>query len=82
VYRWALKTEFWTAGTNKGCPGSYEWCSKNAKLSNKEARWKSGFPAAGENCVHATFYDRDSGENSSIATADCTEVKRFVCEVK
>jgi len=77
---WALKKDFWTSATSKGCAGTFEWCSKSQKLDSKETRWKSGHPKAEESCVYVTFFEKGSSENSSLGTALCAEKKQFICE--
>jgi len=79
-YDWALKKDFWTSGTSKGCAGTFEWCSKGEKLDLKESRWIMGRPQPEESCVFANLLESTSG-NSSFGTALCTEKKQFICEV-
>jgi len=81
-YPWALKKEFWTTGTSKGCAGRFEWCSKSEILNMREARWKIGHPKAEESCVFISLFEKKTGENSSLATAACTEKKQFICEAR
>jgi hypothetical protein len=79
-YLWAIEKEFWTSGTSTGCAGNFEWCSKNTKLSQGEAQWKIGHPLPGEGCVTVTFFEKLSGKNSYLATAPCSESKKFICQ--
>jgi len=80
-YNWALDSDLWTSGANKGCVAAYQWCSNARDFENKETRWANGFPVEEENCVYVNIHDHVSPKTSSLGTAMCTEKKRFVCEV-
>jgi len=77
---WALKKEFWTSGTSKGCAGNFNWCGKNIKLDKNDTRWKIGHPKPEESCVAVSFFEKTSGEVSYLSTALCTDKKQFICE--
>jgi len=81
-YQWALKKEFWTTGTSKGCTGTFEWCSKKKKLDMREARWLTGHPKAEESCIFISLFEKISGQISSLGTSVCSEKKQFICEAR
>jgi len=66
----------WLSGTDKDCEGNYQWCSIGRKFVNKEMKWKSGHPIAELDCVYL-----ESG-TQLLASANCSEQKNFLCEVK
>lgn len=80
-YYWALDKDFWTSGTSKGIPGSYQWCTNGKGFSERETRWTTGHPLPGENCVTIALFEKATGKNSTLATATCSDAKQFICEV-
>jgi hypothetical protein len=77
---WALEKDFWTSGTSSGCAGTFEWCSKTSRFAREENMWRDGHPVGEEACVTIKLFDKVSGENSSLATSPCQEIKPFICE--
>ncbi|XP_059489056.1 uncharacterized protein LOC132204526 [Neocloeon triangulifer] len=70
--------DWWVSGSDINCDKNFQWCSINRAFVESEIKWKSGHPKAGLDCVYVEI------RNSSIllATADCKEKKRFLCEVR
>ncbi|CAB3387046.1 Hypothetical predicted protein [Cloeon dipterum] len=68
--------DFWLSGTDLGCPSDFWWCSLNRGFDNSELKWKAGHPKSG--CVYL------ESRNGSVllATADCTEKKKYLCEAR
>jgi len=64
------------AGTDKDCDGKHRWCSIDKNFVSKEVKWKTGHPKLELDCVYL--------ENAThfLATADCSEEKNFLCEVR
>ncbi|XP_065342023.1 uncharacterized protein LOC135940859 [Cloeon dipterum] len=74
--------DFWTSGTNRGCPGAHFWCSENEKLNKEEiANWKNGkMPSeSSDQCIFINL--SNSTLNETYLGADsCTKQKQFLCE--
>jgi hypothetical protein len=78
--------EFWTSAMDAGCgKNGRGWCSRDAAtVLPAQVTWRDGHPnaALGE-CVNLNLRNV-SGDNvtTQIASANCSEVKRYVCEVR
>ncbi|XP_059488803.1 uncharacterized protein LOC132204352 [Neocloeon triangulifer] len=74
--------DFWTSGSNAGCPGPQFWCSENDKLIKDEiANWKDGkFPTEkAEMCIFLNLSNTTVNE-TYLGEESCTVEKPFVCE--
>ncbi|CAB3372998.1 Hypothetical predicted protein [Cloeon dipterum] len=74
--------DFWTSGTNRGCPGAHYWCSANDKLNKAElANWKNGqMPSeSADQCMFINLSNSTLSE-TYLGAASCTEQKPFLCE--
>ncbi|XP_065346444.1 uncharacterized protein LOC135943710 [Cloeon dipterum] len=69
-----LNANFWTSGTENGCPGAFGWCAENKLVRN--AMWARNEPRNGSHCIAATV----SSTNTTLMTADCRLALRFICE--
>ncbi|CAB3388505.1 Hypothetical predicted protein [Cloeon dipterum] len=70
--------DFWISGTNVDCPSTFRWCSRNLDFIDSELKWKAGHPVSGLGCVYLEV------RNGSVllATADCSENKTFLCDIR
>ncbi|XP_065345303.1 uncharacterized protein LOC135942891 [Cloeon dipterum] len=71
-----LNANFWTSGTENGCPGAFGWCAENKLVRN--AMWARNEPRNGSHCIAATV----SSTNTTLMTADCRLALRFICETR
>ncbi|XP_065341970.1 uncharacterized protein LOC135940828 [Cloeon dipterum] len=74
--------DFWTSGTNRGCPGSHFWCSDDEKLNKEEiANWKNGIlpSESADQCIFINLSNSTLSE-TYLGAASCTEQKPFLCE--
>ncbi|XP_065340561.1 uncharacterized protein LOC135939885 [Cloeon dipterum] len=72
---------FWTSGTDLDCKGNYRWCSVDRAFVKSEVRWANIKPIVkSERCVTIQMSDMET--NTALQTADCSAIKRFVCEVR
>ncbi|XP_065342115.1 uncharacterized protein LOC135940912 [Cloeon dipterum] len=82
AYPYQCGRDFWTSGTNRGCPGAYFWCSESEKLNKEEiANWKNGkVPSeSADQCIFINL--SNSTLNETYLGADsCTKLKPFLCE--
>ncbi|XP_065343093.1 uncharacterized protein LOC135941463 [Cloeon dipterum] len=82
VYPDQCGRDFWTSGTNRGCPGAHFWCSENEKLNKEElANWKNGqMPSeSADQCIFINLSNSTLSE-TYLGTDYCTEQKPFLCE--
>jgi len=76
---YGIKGDYWVYGTDSGSPGNFHWCGNVQKFDSKEVKWAPGEPNPNFNCV----YLKNMGRNASaLATADCSENKTFICDVR
>jgi len=73
--------EFWTSGTDQGCPGKFIWCGNNRTFLQSEINWKPGHPTEVGDCVYLNSVVGPMNA-SHLVTEDCNVKKRFLCEVK
>ncbi|CAB3366541.1 Hypothetical predicted protein [Cloeon dipterum] len=74
--------DFWTSGTNRGCPGAHFWCSDDEKLNTEElANWKNGqMPSeSADQCIFINLSNSTLSDTHLGADA-CTNQKPFLCE--
>jgi len=83
---WTLNYNYWTAGTQKGAPGQWSWCSptkeKNPSAMDSAVVWERGEPAnlgGQEDCVHLKV-TRD-GTGVRVTTKNCSARFIFACQV-
>jgi hypothetical protein len=76
----ALIGEFWTSGSDQGCPGNYSWCSTGFEFRNQDVKWRDGAPDTRGGCVF--LKNANTTAESHLAADSCTAQKRFVCEVR
>ncbi|XP_065352263.1 uncharacterized protein LOC135947365 [Cloeon dipterum] len=82
VYPDQCGRDFWTSGTNRGCPGAHFWCSENAKLNKEElANWKNGkMPSElADQCIFINLSNSTLSE-THLGADTCSEQKQFLCE--
>jgi hypothetical protein len=71
--------DYWVYGTDTGVPGNFHWCSNWREFEPNEIAWAPGEPNSQFHCV----YLKNMGVNKSVlATADCDEKKKFLCDVR
>jgi hypothetical protein len=78
--------EFWTSALDAGCgKNGRGWCSRDAAtVLPAQVTWRDGHPnAALGACVNLNLRNV-SGDNvtTQIASSNCSEARRFVCEVR
>ncbi|XP_065342117.1 macrophage mannose receptor 1-like [Cloeon dipterum] len=74
--------DFWTSGTNRGCPGAHFWCSENEKLNKEEiANWKNGkMPSeSADQCIFINL-SNSTLSKTYLGADTCTKQKPFLCE--
>jgi len=59
--------------------GKFQWCSNYRDFEPKEVTWGVGEPKSGASCV---FLKHKGVNASDLATSDCAEQKRFICDVR
>jgi len=69
--------EFWTSGKTNGT--NFLWTGKDKIFDPTETKWKEGEPFAKGDCVFLQLVN--STENTFLATDNCAELKKFICEV-
>ncbi|XP_065342116.1 uncharacterized protein LOC135940913 [Cloeon dipterum] len=82
VYPDQCGRDFWTSGTNRGCPGSHFWCSENEKLNKEElANWKNGqMPSeSADQCIFINLSNSTLSE-TYLGADSCSKQKQFLCE--
>jgi hypothetical protein len=63
----------------KSDPGKMPYWAAREKPFGVETQWKAGEPSGAGDCI---FYEsRTSRANSSLATGNCADKKKFICEV-
>jgi hypothetical protein len=74
--------DLWTSGSDAEGDDTYVWSALKLPMELSEVNWKTGEPnsAMGE-CVFFQF-SNSSVTESKFALANCSEEKKFVCEVK
>ncbi|CAB3370426.1 Hypothetical predicted protein [Cloeon dipterum] len=70
--------DFWISGTDLGCDSNFRWCSLNRGFVDAELKWKPGHPQIGLHCVYLEVRN----ESVLLVTANCTEEKDFLCEMR
>ncbi|CAB3370452.1 Hypothetical predicted protein [Cloeon dipterum] len=70
--------DFWLSGTDLGCPSNFRWCSRNLDFVEPEIKWKDGHPKPDLDCVYLEVRNG----SQLLATANCTEKKNFLCEIR
>ncbi|XP_065341501.1 uncharacterized protein LOC135940505 [Cloeon dipterum] len=82
VYPDQCGKDFWTSGTNRGCPGSHFWCSDDEKLNKEEiANWKNGqMPSeSSDQCIFINLSNATLKE-TYLGADSCSKQKPFLCE--
>ncbi|XP_059488805.1 uncharacterized protein LOC132204354 [Neocloeon triangulifer] len=82
VYPYTTGKDFWTSGTNTGCPGPQFWCSENDKILKEEiVNWKDGkFPTEkAEMCIFINLSNTTVNE-TYLGEESCSQEKPFICE--
>jgi hypothetical protein len=78
-----LNFNYWTAGTNKDCPGQWSWCGTEPLESlSDELKWEKGQPdnkGGKEECLHLRFIKNATG--TIITDRNCSFKYIFACEV-
>jgi len=76
---YGINDDYWVYGTDSGCPGNFHWCGNVREFDPKEVTWAPGEPNTNFHCV----YLKNKGGNASVlATADCSQKKKFICDVR
>jgi Lectin C-type domain len=76
-----VKIEHWTSVTDEGSAGNFMWCSNKTFLDMKYVNWKSGQPNnADGHCAFVQFSEK-SANQSTFSMGDCTQKRKFICEV-
>jgi len=70
--------DFWTSGMKKGI--EFVWSARQKAFDASGTKWNSGEPSAKGECVYVQLVN--STENSFLATDNCAENKKFICEVR
>ncbi|XP_059482987.1 C-type mannose receptor 2-like [Neocloeon triangulifer] len=72
--------QFWTSGTDSGCPGNYQWCSTAFPFRHEQVNWENGNPKAAGGCV---YVKTSEDVNATVyGTTDCDELMQYACEVR
>ncbi|XP_059482052.1 uncharacterized protein LOC132200543 [Neocloeon triangulifer] len=82
VYPDQTGRDFWTSGSNTGCPGPHFWCSESEILKIEEiANWKNGkFPTEeAEMCIFLNLSNTTVNQ-TYLGEGSCTLKKPFICE--
>ncbi|XP_059488887.1 uncharacterized protein LOC132204410 isoform X2 [Neocloeon triangulifer] len=82
VYPYQTGRDFWTSGTNTGCPGPHFWCSENDKLLKEEiVNWKDGkLPTeSAEMCIFLNLSNK-TVSGTYLGEESCNVEKPFICE--
>ncbi|XP_065341886.1 uncharacterized protein LOC135940771 [Cloeon dipterum] len=82
VYPDQCGRDFWTSGTNRGCPGAHVWCSDDEKLNKEEiANWKNGkMPSeSADQCIFINLSNSTLSE-TYLGADSCNKQKQFLCE--
>jgi len=74
--------DFWTSGTNAGCQSNYTWCSSEVNFVSKKVAWEKTYPQAAKGeCAYLKTRSSSDPAMSTVFNENCSEKKRFICEV-
>jgi len=80
---WSYNYNYWTAGTQAGCPGQWSWCGLEGGTGlDDNLLWEKGQPdnkGGKEDCVHLRIYSNSTGVR--LTDRNCTSKMIFACEV-
>jgi hypothetical protein len=74
-----IHEDYWVYGTDNGSVGNFHWCSTEKLFEPREVKWAPGEPNSQFHCV---YLKNMGGNESALATADCTTEKKFLCDVR
>lgn len=74
-----IVSDYWVYGTDTGSAGNFHWCSNVLEFQPKETKWAAGEPASKLSCV---YLKNKGGNQSALATADCSTKKNYICDVR
>lgn len=72
--------ELWTSGS-RSSDNKYAWCADDKKLDQSTINWKSGQPSSADGDCVSFQLSKFSANLSTFTMGQCTDQKRFVCEV-
>jgi len=78
VFKRDFAGDFWTTGARKG-RNVFTWTARDKRFDSTGTKWKSGEPSVKGDCVYLQLVN--STENTFLATDNCAEKKKFICEV-
>jgi hypothetical protein len=85
---WTGNFNYWTAGTQKDCRGSWSWCGKEgARAFNDDVTWDKDQPdnkGGREDCIHLKLKKNNAtGQPQQFVLTDrnCTDKYILACKV-
>jgi hypothetical protein len=84
---WTGNFNYWTAGTQKDCRGTWSWCGKNgATVVNADVTWDKDQPdnkGGREDCIHLKLKRNATGHPQEFVLTDrnCTDKYILACKV-
>lgn len=69
--------DYWTSGTDQGCPGTFAWCAANKIFY--EPKWAKGHPLQSSNATCVSVSLRTT--TAELYQRNCSEPLNFICEV-
>jgi hypothetical protein len=85
---WGGNFNYWTAGTQMDCRGSWSWCgSDGEKVFNDDLTWDKNQPdnkGGKEDCIHLKLKKDLSGKPQEFVISDrnCTDKYILACKVR
>jgi Lectin C-type domain len=84
---WTGNFNYWTAGTQKNCRGTWSWCGNGgAKVVNADVTWDKDQPdnkGGREDCIHLKLKKNATGHPQEFVLTDrnCTDKYIVACKV-
>jgi hypothetical protein len=84
---WTGNFNYWTAGTQKNCRGTWSWCGNNgARVVSADVTWDKDQPdnkGGHEDCIHLKLKKNSTGHPQEFVLTDrnCTDKYILACKV-